>query len=255
MTADAGAYGRHWATDYDLLFEDREDTAVVAAFVAGMAPGGRVLEMGVGTGRLAVPLTAAGLSVTGLDASPEMLDRLRARPGGESVTAIQGDFTSTDAGGPYDIVLIAFSTLYLVPSQPSQLACLANARRHLRPGGRLIVEAFVPDHSRWVRGQHVAVGQLTETEATLKLSVHDPVGQLILVQDMHLGDHGLSLRPNRLRYIWPAELDAMALASGLRPVSRAADWAEQAIHCREYLARLGVRAPGRPARPVSLDGG
>lgn len=223
--ADPGSYGRTWARDYDAFYEDREDTAAVASFVAALAPGGQVLEMGVGTGRLAVPLAAAGLTVTGVDASLEMLSRLRARPGGDVIRAIQGDFTDVDAGGPYDLVLIAFSTLFLVPSQEGQLACLANARRHLRPGGALVVEAFVPDHSRWVRGQNMAIGRLDDAGVTLKLSVHDPVGQVITVQDVTVDAGGTTLRPNRLRYIWPAELDAMARASGLSPVSRVADWA------------------------------
>jgi SAM-dependent methyltransferase len=224
MTADSGAYGRVWAADYDALFERREDTSLVTSFVTGLVPGGRVLELGVGTGRLAVPLAAAGLAVTGVDASPEMLDRLRTRPGGDQITAILGDFTSAAAGGPYDLVLIAFSTLFLVPSQDGQLAVLANARRHLRPGGLVVVEAFVPDHSRWTRDQNIAIGRLDSSGVVLKLSVHDPVGQLITIQDVSVDATGTSFRPNRLRYIWPAELDAMALASGLRLRQRTEDW-------------------------------
>lgn len=224
MQVDPAAYGRVWAADYDALFEKRDDTAAVASLVTSLAPGGRVLEMGVGTGRLAVPLAAAGLKVTGVDASSEMLERLRARPGAEGIEAIQGDFVTVDAGGPYDVVLVAFSTLFLVPSQQGQLACLANARRHLNPCGSLIIEAFVPDHSRWVRGQNVAIGRLDSDGVSLKLSIHDPVNQIITTQDVSVGARGTSLRPNVLRYIWPAELDAMALASGLRLVKRAADW-------------------------------
>jgi SAM-dependent methyltransferase len=181
--------------------------------------------MGVGTGRLAVPMAAAGLVVTGVDASPEMLGRLAARPGSAAVTAIQADFATVDAGGPYDVVLFAFSTLFLVPSQAGQLACLANARRHLRPGGSLVVEAFVPDHSRWTRDQNIAIGRLDDSGVSLKLSVHDPVSQVITTQDVSVSASGTTLRPNLLRYFWPAELDAMALASGLRPTARTEDWA------------------------------
>ena len=164
---DQTAYGRVWAEDYDLLYEEREDPAEVAEFVAALAPGGAVLEFGVGTGRLALPLVEAGLSVTGIDASPEMLAQLQARPGAEKITVIEGDFITVDAGGPYDVVLIAFSTLFLVPSQEGQLACLANARAHLRPGGTVVIEAFVPDHSRWTRGQNLSIGHLDATGASL----------------------------------------------------------------------------------------
>jgi SAM-dependent methyltransferase len=224
MLGDPSDYGRVWAEDYDRLFEERDDPEMVATFVAKLAPGGSVLELGVGTGRLAISLLTAGLAVTGVDASPEMLSRLRARPGSEQLEIIEGDFVSVQAGGPHDVVLIAFSTLFLVPSQEGQLACLANARRHLHPGGFVVVEAFVPDHSRWTRGQNVSVGDLHARGASLKLSVHDPVQQLISTQEVIFGPAGSSLRPNRLRYAWPAELDAMALASGLRPVHRWADW-------------------------------
>ena len=225
MQVDPAAYGRLWAADYDALFEERDDTDAIASFVSALAPGGYVLEMGVGTGRLAVPLAASGLTVTGVDASPEMLDRLHARPGTERIKVIQGDFVTVDAGGPYDVVLIAFSTLFLVPSQQGQLACLANARKHLRPGGSLVIEAFVPDHTRWVRGQNMAITRLDNAGVSVKLSVHNAVDQVISTQDVSVDARGTTtLRPNLLRYIWPAELDAMALASRLRPVRRAADW-------------------------------
>jgi SAM-dependent methyltransferase len=224
MLGDPSDYGRVWAEDYDRLYEQRDDPETVATCIAKLAPGGSVLEMGVGTGRLVAGMLAAGLTVTGVDASPEMLARLRARPFAEQMKVVQGDFTTVDAGGPHDVVLIAFSTLFLVPSQDGQLACLANARRHLRPGGSVVVEAFVPDHSRWVRGQNVSIGGLDAHGASLKLSVHDPVRQLITTQEVLIGVDGTTLRPNLLRYAWPAELDAMALASRLRPVHRWADW-------------------------------
>ena len=229
MLTDPESYGRAWAADYDALFETRDNTGEVAGFAAALAPGGRLLELGVGTGRLAVPLAGAGLRVTGVDASTDMLDRLRARPGSERIEIIEGDFASVDAGEPYDIVLIAFSTLFLMTSQAGQLACLANARRHLLANGTLIVEAFVPDHSRWVRGQNVAVSRLDADRVTIKLSVHDPVEQLITTQDVSIDSGGATFRPNVLRYVWPAELDAMALASGLRLTQRTADWAGSAF--------------------------
>lgn len=221
---DPAAYGRWWADDYDELFDSRDDPADVIAFVRSHTAGGRVLELGVGTGRLAVPMAAAGLDVTGVDASPEMLRRLAERPGGDRVRVIVDDFTDVDAGGPYDVALIAFSTLFLLPSQPQQLACLGTCRRHLDDGGVLAVEAFVPDHSRWTRRQNVSIGELGADAVSLKLSVHDPVQQLITMTDVRFAPDGHSFRPNVLRYIWPAELDAMALASGLTPIGRWAGW-------------------------------
>lgn len=221
---DPADYGRVWASDYDRLFDGREDLAPVCRAVSSLAPGGDVLEFGVGTGRVAVPLAAAGLRVTGVDASPEMLELLVRRPGAQAVTPVLGDFVEVDLGESFDVVLIAFSTLFLVPDQDAQIAVLANAARHLRPGGHVLVEAFVPDHSRWVRGQNVSVAELGNDRAVFKLSTHDPVAQRITVQDVVLENGTVTLRPNRLRYAWPSELDAMARAAGLRFVRRTADW-------------------------------
>jgi SAM-dependent methyltransferase len=222
---DPAAYGRTWASDYDHAYQGRDDTAAVTSMVAGLTPGGRILELGVGTGRLAIPLAAAGHAVTGVDASPEMLARLRVRPGAEGIQLLEADFITVDAGQGYDLVLIAFSTLFLVPSQDEQLAVLANAYRHLRPGGYVVVEAFVPDHSRWTRGQNLSIGRIDGDGVTLKLSLHDPVRQVISTQDITVDSSGTTRRPNLLRYAWPAELDVMALVSRLRLVRRRADWA------------------------------
>ncbi|WP_088289162.1 bifunctional 2-polyprenyl-6-hydroxyphenol methylase/3-demethylubiquinol 3-O-methyltransferase UbiG [Kineosporia sp. A_224] len=227
MTApnDAGEYGRLWAHDYDRLFENREDVSAVVAMLSGLLPGRRLLELGVGTGRLAVPLAAAGFTVTGVDASPEMVDRLRGRPGADAVEVVLADFTDLALGRRFDVVLVAFSTLFLLPDQAAQLACLRGARRHLTDDGLLVVEAFVPDPTRWSGGRHVSVGALDDTSAVLKLGTHDPVAQVIRTQDVVLDASGVSLRPNRLRYVWPSELDALAIAAGLRKVARTADWA------------------------------
>jgi SAM-dependent methyltransferase len=244
---DPAAYGRTWAADYNELYEERDDVSLVVDFVKELAPGGSVLELGVGTGRLALPLAAAGHDVTGVDASPEMLELLRRRPGADGIEVIEGDFTTVDTGREHDVVLIAFSTLFLVPSQPLQIEVLRNCARQLAPGGAVVVEAFVPDHSRWTRGQNLAIGHLDEDGVTLKLSLHDAVNQVITQQDVTVGRSGTSLRPNLLRYIWPSELDAMALAAGLRPERRTEDWtgtpfsASSTSHVSVYVdARDGV---------------
>ena len=135
--SDPTAYGRHWASDYDELFEGRDDPAAVIALLARVIGDGPVLELGVGTGRLAVPIASSGRSVTGVDASPEMLERLRRRPGGAGVHAVQGDMATVRVEGDFAAVLIAFSTLFLLTSQELQIRCLANAARHLRPDGAL----------------------------------------------------------------------------------------------------------------------
>jgi SAM-dependent methyltransferase len=222
--SDPTAYGRYWANDYDQLFEDRDDPAAVIALLSRVAGDGPVLELGVGTGRLAVPIASSGRAVTGVDASTEMLERLRRRPGADAVQAVQGDMATIRVDKEFAAVIIAFSTLFLLPSQELQIRCLLNAARHLRADGVLILEAFVPDHSRWTRGQNVSVGRLEETSLDLHVGVHDAVEQVIRTQHLHFGDGTYGLRPNTLRYAWPAELDAMALVAGLRRSHRWADW-------------------------------
>ena len=221
---DPSSYGRHWAADYDELFEDRDDPAAVVGLLSRVVGDGAILELGVGTGRLAVPIAASGRPVTGVDASPEMLRRLRQRPGAAGVQAVEGDMTTVTLDGDFAAVLIAFSTLFLLPSQELQIRCLANAARHLRLGGVVIVEAFVPDHSRWTRGQNVSVGHLDEGSLDLHVGTHDAVEQVIRTQHLHFGDGRYALRPNTLRYAWPAELDVMARLVGLRRVHRWQDW-------------------------------
>ena len=245
---DPSAYGRHWANDYDELFEGRDDPAAVVGLVSRVVPEGPILELGVGTGRLAMPIAASGRRVTGVDASPEMLERLRHRPGAEAVDVIEADMASVRVEGEFAGVLIAFSTLFLLPSQDLQIACLVNAAQHLRPGGVLILEAFVPDHSRWTRGQNVSVTRLEQDSVDLHMGVHDAVNQVIRTQHLTFGDGQVGLRPNTLRYAWPAELDAMAQVAGLHRTHRWADWVEtpftsaSTAHVSVYQRPIGTQS-------------
>jgi len=221
---DPGAYGRNWASVYDDLFDHRDDTAAVVRLVTSLAPHGPILELGVGSGRLAIPLAASGREVTGVDASREMLDRLREKPGGSAVTVVEGDMTSVALDERFACALIAFSTLFLLPSQEAQIQCLRNAAAHLTPGGVLLVEAFVPDHQRWTRGQNVSITTMSESTVELQVGLHDAADQVIRTQQLSFGPDGLTLRPNTLRYVWPSELDVMCLLAGLRRVGRWSDW-------------------------------
>jgi hypothetical protein len=119
----------------------------------------------------------------------------------------------------------------------------------LLPGGWVVIEAFVPDHSRWARGQNVSVGRLDADGVSLKLSVHDPVQQLISTQDVQVGSAGTALRPGLLRYAWPAELDAMALAAGLVPRQRWADWAGSAFTSASTSHLSVYQRPEQTASP------
>ena len=219
-------YGEAFADVYDDWYSgitDAEQTADVVAELAGA--GGRVLELAVGTGRLAVPIARRGLTVAGIDASAAMLDRLRSRDPAGTVAGVLGDMVDDLPAGPFDVALIAYNSLFNLESAERQRSCFAAVAARLVPGGRFVVEAFVPDDRE---GPVVAVRSMTAGEVVLSISEHDPVtqrahGQFVQFVD---GDR-VRLRPWSIRYADPGELDAMAAAAGL---ALAARWENFARH-------------------------
>ncbi len=219
---DPGRYGEDWAQDYDALF-DHLDQATVDA-IAGLAGSGRVLEFGIGTGRLALPLAARGVKVVGVEASQAMVDALRRKPGGEQFDIVMGDFAHATVEGEFAVVLLAFNTLFALPDQEAQLACFANAARHLAPDGVFALDAFVPDLTRFERGQRLETRAAEPNEVRLEASRHDPVNQRVTSTLVRLSAVGPRLLPTTARYAWPAELDLMARLAGLRLRARWQWW-------------------------------
>ena len=212
-------YGESFADVYDDWYAgitDAEQTADVVVALAGA--GGRVLELAVGTGRLALPIAARGARVTGIDASPAMLERLRARDAGGAVAVTCGDMVDDLPDGPFDVALIAYNSLFNLESAERQRACFAAVAARLVAGGRFVVEAFVPDERD---GPVVTVRSMSATEVVLSISEHDPAtqrahGQFVQFVD---GDR-VRLRPWSIRYAAPDELDAMAAAAGFTVAER-----------------------------------
>ena len=236
---DSAAYGDDWADVYDALYADRDDAAGLVKFICRWAKPSSVLELGVGTGRLAVPLAAAGLQVVGVDASSAMLERLRAKPGAQRVDARLGDMCEPPVDGPFGCALIAFSTLFLLPDQASQLRCLNAAAARLAPGGALVVEGFVPDPDRWNQGHSLRVERWLPDSVVLTAGRLDPVEQSIETLRITHSAQGTRVIPNRLRYVLPAELDLLAEHAGLRFAGRYADL-------------TGSPLPARPSTVVSV---
>lgn len=236
------SYGDAIADHYDDQYDDPRHDAVlptgdVAAAVAclalqaGAGGGGPVLELGVGTGRIAIPLAATGLEVHGVDASVAMLARLTAKlarlaakPGGAAVVGIEADFTTLADGPPLGLVYVVFNTFFALADQDTQVACLASVARRLRPGGRFVIEAFVPDPSRFDRGQRVAVTSVEVDQVRLDVSLHDAAAQLVEGHHVIITETGTRLVPFVLRYVWPSELDLMARLAGLTRVERWSTW-------------------------------
>ncbi|HEX6498980.1 MAG TPA: class I SAM-dependent methyltransferase [Micromonosporaceae bacterium] len=234
----AQTYGDLFADLYDEMVADSMvagNASAAADFLAALAPRGRALELGIGTGRVALPLAARGVEVHGIDASEKMVARLRDKPGGADLRVDVGDFADVDAPGSFDLVYVVFNTLFALPSQDEQVRCLANAAARLRPGGRFVVEAFVPDVTRYDRGQRVQAVRVDAGQVRLDVSRHDPLNQTITVQNVLIGADGIRLLPVFLRYAWPAELDVMARLAGLRLVDRFSGW-----HREPFTAASGA---------------
>ena len=209
----SSSYGDAFADVYDDWYRDVSDIGATVSTVAALAGGGRVLELGVGTGRLAVPLAAHGCPVTGIDSSASMLARLAANDPDGLVTGILGDMVDDVPDGPFAVVLVAYNTLFNLLSAERQQDCLTRVAEVLAPDGCLVVEAIVPQPHH---GSQVSVRTLTADRAVLSVSVHDATGQRAEGQFVELTEAGgVRLRPWSIRYSAPDELDAMAARAGL----------------------------------------
>ena len=232
-------FGALHAADYDARYGPVAPEAVVEA-IAGIVEGGSILELGVGTGRVALPQAERGLRVSGIEASPEMVAQLRAKPGGEAIPVAVGDFSHVDVEGTFDHVLLLINTLFCLPSQNDQVRCFENVAEHLNGGGTFLIEAFVPDLSRFAQGQAVRTEHFDRDSVTLQAACHDPVRQRIDIQEIHLTEQGVRLRPLPLRYAWPWEIDLMARLAGLDLEVRWGGWdrsaftAESRMHVSLY---------------------
>ena len=220
---DAGEYGTLIADDYDAIYEQAFDTVNAVERLTELADGGPVLELGVGTGRLATPLARAGLEVHGIDGSEEMLALLAEQSGG-AVAGTLGDFSSTRVGdaGTFSLVVLAVNTIYALPDQDAQVRCFANAAWHLRPGGRFVVEAWVPDAS--TLDAPLKTRRLSPGYVGLVAADHDPVAQMLSTTQIVFGHDKVRVFPVVHRYAWPSELDLMACLAGLRLEHRWEDW-------------------------------
>ncbi len=218
----AATYGDRIAEVYDSLFTEADGAAI--DLLADLAGSGPVLELGVGTGRLAIPLVERGIVVHGVDASSAMVEKLRAKPGGEAIRVLIGDFGRVLPEGRFSLVFIAFNTFFGLLTREDQLRCFRNVAAHLGDGGRFVIEAFVPDVSRFDRGQRFAVSRVGSDHVWIEASRFDPADQIVDSQMIRIAESGIQLFPVRVRYAWPSELDLMAEAAGLRLRDRWAGW-------------------------------
>ena len=219
---DPGLFGRLWAATYD--GPGNPDPAPAVDFLAPLADGGPVLELAVGTGRVALPLAARGVAVEGVEASPEMVAHLRAKPGGADMPVTIGDMADVPVAGPYRLVFLVFNTLFNLVSEERQAACFRNVARVLAPGGAFVIETFVPDPADFDRDEQVQVREVTEDSATIRMHRYDRAAQTFVRQTVTFDAAGVHLKPFAMRYAWPEQIDELAERAGLRLTERYADW-------------------------------
>jgi SAM-dependent methyltransferase len=235
-------WGDNIAAHYDSLFGYMFNVDTTVEFLLDDAGPGPVLELGVGTGRVALPLVQRGAQVHGIDASRAMVDALRAKPGGEEVVTTIGDFGEAPLGGPHGLIFVVFNTFFALTSQEEQVRCFANVASALHAEGCFVIEAFVPDQTRWTRHQNLGVDRVRPDSVTLELSRHDPVGQRVDAQTVVVSQEGIRLYPVFIRYAWPSELDLMARLAGLRLRDRWGSWAREPF-TSESTTHISVYEP------------
>ncbi len=215
-------YGERIADIYDEWYAGYDESLVDT--LSKLAQGGRALELGIGTGRVALPLQQAGIEIHGIDASEAMIAKLRAKPSGETIRVFIGNFADVAVEGQYALICILFNTFFALLTQDEQLRCFKNVAEHLTPNGVFVIEAFVPDLSRFDRQQTVRAVDVKDNEVRLDASRLDLVSQHVISQHIVLTKQGVRLYPVTLRYVWPAELDLMARLAGMRLRQRWASW-------------------------------
>ena len=223
---DASTYGQGFADVYDEWYGDVSDVDATVAVLEELAGGGPVLELGVGTGRLALPLSGRGIDVHGVDASPAMVERLRAKPGGAAIHVTEGDFADVDVDVPggFTLAFVAFNTLFNLATAEAQQRCFSNVARRLRPGGGFVVEAFVPDPDAAPAGGGLTTRSISADRVELQATLADLDAQTISGSTIGISTSGITLRPWHIRWATPAQLDAMAAEAGLVLVDRWAGW-------------------------------
>lgn len=210
------------AARYDLEHTGAGDLDSCARFLADLAGGGRVLEFAIGTGRVALALTAKGLEVHGNELSEAMVKQLRAKPGGADIPVVIGDMTSAKSDGLFALVALVFNTICNLTSQDQQTECFRNAAEHLEPGGHFVIETFMPKLQQLPFGETLLA--LSATETHQGMDEIDVATQQFTSHHIWVREDETIKRSIPFRYVWPSELDLMAKLAGLELVERWQDW-------------------------------
>jgi SAM-dependent methyltransferase len=225
VTADDGYFDERVAARYDESAAEMFDPAVVDPAVhllAELAGSGRALELGIGTGRIAVPLAERGVPVHGIELSKAMVARLRAKPGGDEIGVTIGDFSTTRVEGTFSAAYLAFNTIMNLTTQAAQVACFRNVAAHLEPGGCFLIEVGVPELQRLPPGETIRAFHLSETR--WGFDEYEVATQGLTSHHFELVDGRLERLSIPFRYAWPSELDLMAELAGMTLRERWSGW-------------------------------
>jgi SAM-dependent methyltransferase len=226
---------------YDTWHGEHPDTDATVEFLARLAGSGPVLELGPGTGRIAIPLAERDLQIHGIEASPAMVERLKAKPGGQQVLVTLGDFADVGVEGRFTLAFAVFNTFTNLVNQEDQARCFANVAERLTGDGAFVIETLVPSADLVSTGQRINVLQVEADKLVLAASRYDRVSQRLRMLYVILEGGRLRLIPLNARLVWPSELDLMARLAGLRLRERWGGWlgepftAENRNHVSVYV--------------------
>jgi SAM-dependent methyltransferase len=218
-------FGEDVAERYDGSLGEWGDSAGIADtvdFLAALAGDGAALELGIGTGRIALPLAARGVPVRGIDLSEEMVARLREKQGGEAVPVTIGDFATTRVEGTFSVAYVVFNTIMNLTTQDAQVACFENVAAHLEPGGCFVVETMLPDLRRLPHGETVKAFEVSPSY--LGFDEYDVANQGLVSHHYTVTDGTLHVLSMPFRYVWPSEFDLMARIAGMTLRERWSGW-------------------------------
>jgi len=237
------------ATQYEALWPEQHEPAVVdpaVRFLADLAATGAALELGIGTGRIARPLSARGVPVHGIELSPAMVAQLRAKPGSDDIAVTVGDFATTRVGATFRLAYLVRNTITNLTTQDEQIACFGNVAAQLEPGGVFVIENYVPALRQLPPGQTTRV--FTRTPTHLGFEEYDVGSQLAYSHHYWVLDGRLETFSSPHRYVWPAELDLMAQLAGMTLRERWADWGRQPF-TSDSISHVSVWETTAPRRP------
>ncbi|MEU1804056.1 class I SAM-dependent methyltransferase [Streptomyces sp. NPDC019937] len=224
-----GYFGESVAATYDESSAEMFAPGAVEPVVdllAELAAGGRALELGVGTGRIALPLAARGVPVHGIELSRAMAARLREKPGGDAIGVTIGDFATARVDGTFSVAYLVFNTIMNLTTQEAQVACFRNVAAHLEPGGRFVIEVMIPELRKLPPGQHIVPFHVGATR--WGFDTYEFATQTMSSHHLRIEEDGRgTYTPMPFRYVWPAELDLMAQLAGLRLRDRWEGWARE----------------------------